>query len=247
MEIKNIFNQSLKLVLECGEILKNVDYEKEATAKKDGSLVTKYDLMIDQKLTKGLKEIANYPVFSEEHSEEISDSYFIIDPIDGTHNFNSGLEYFGILVAFIQNNQTQFSIVHMPQLNKTYTAIKGEGAFLNQTKKLCVRKPSTKLIGACDITKDSIDDIKKILLNNNNVDIRSLYCTGVELCYIANGCMDFLFLKNSAFEWDFIGPKLILEEAGGILECIKQPNGSFNIIAGSKEAVQQVKNIININ
>ena len=137
--------------------------------------------------------------------------------------------------------------VHMPQLNKTYTAIKGEGAFLNQTKKLCVRKPSTKLIGACDITKHSIDDIKKILLNNNNVDIRSLYCTGVELCYIANGCMDFLFLKNSAFEWDFIGPKLILEEAGGLLECIKQQNGSYNIVAGSKEAVQQVKNIININ
>lgn len=246
MDIKEIFNQTLDLVKDCGSILKSVDYEKDATVKKDGSLVTKYDLLLDKKLTEGLKIIADYPVFSEEHTEECGDTYFIIDPIDGTHNFNSGLEFFGIIVAFVQNKTTQFSIVHLPLLNKTFTAIRGEGAYLNETKRIHVRENDNKLVGACDITIDTLEAIQNIINSGENIDLRSMYCTGLEVSYIANGCLDFLFLKNSGFEWDFIGPKLILEEAGGILKFIKLSNGGYSVIAGTKKAVDKIEKITKI-
>ena len=246
MNIQEMFDKTLRLVKKCGDILKNVDFEKEATVKKDGSLVTKYDLMLDKKLTEGLKEIANYPVFSEEHTEECGDTYFIIDPIDGTHNFNSGLEFFGIIVAFVQNKETQFSIVHLPLLDKTFTAIKGHGAYLNDKKRISVRKSTNKLVGSCDITIDTLDAIHNIINSGENIDLRSIYCTGLEVSYIANGCLDFLFLKNSGFEWDFIGPKLILEEAGGILKFVELSNGGYSVIAGTKEAVEIIEKITKI-
>lgn len=135
--IKNIeekFNQVLKLVKECGDLLRSVDREKDIKEKKDGSLVTKYDLMLDEKLTNGLKQIINCSVLSEEHKEKLGSTYFVIDPIDGTHNFSRGFECFGIMVALVENKKTLFSIVELPMLYKTYTAIKGQGAYLNRRK-----------------------------------------------------------------------------------------------------------------
>ena len=87
-----VFNKALELVKRCREILKSVDFNNNVQVKEDGSLVTKYDLMIDKKLTEGLKKIYDIPVLSEEHKEEVKDTYFVIDPIDGTHNFSRGFE-----------------------------------------------------------------------------------------------------------------------------------------------------------
>lgn len=244
--MEKMFNKTLALVKECSSILKSADFEKEASSKKDGSLVTKYDLLIDKKLTEGLKQIANYPVFSEEHIEEHGNTYFIIDPIDGTHNFNSGLEFFGILVAFVKDGVTQFSIVDLPALNKTFTAIKGKGAYLNGNQKISVRKCESKLVGACDITPDTLKPISDIVNSGKNIDLRSLYCTGLEIAYLAGGLLDFVFVKNSCFEWDFMGPKLILEEAGGILKYEKLPSGRCSVVAGSKEAIGIIENITKI-
>ena len=133
-DIERMFTQALELVKQCGELLKKVDYNKDVHRKSDGSLVTNYDLIIDEKLTKGLKAIYNIPVLSEEHKEEYKDTYFVIDPIDGTHNFSRGFECFGIMVALVEKEKTVFSIIEIPLLNKIYTAIKGKGAYLNREK-----------------------------------------------------------------------------------------------------------------
>lgn len=88
------YDKIIKLVKKCGDTLKKIDYREESKVKEDGSLVTKYDLIIDRILTDELKQIADIPVLSEEHSEQLGDTYFVIDPIDGTHNFSRGLEFF---------------------------------------------------------------------------------------------------------------------------------------------------------
>ena len=132
--IEEKFNQVLKIVKECSEILKNAKNDKQEENKKDGSLVTKYDMLIDKKLTEELKKVINCPVLSEEHEENIGDTYFVIDPIDGTHNFSRNFECFGIMVAYVENKTTIFSIVDMPMLEKTYTAIKGKGSYKNDER-----------------------------------------------------------------------------------------------------------------
>ena len=149
----NCFDIIIEKVKECGEILKNADKNKQAVEKEDGSLVTRYDLLIDSILTKELKSICNIPVLSEEHKEKIGNTYFIIDPIDGTHNFNSGLEFFGIMLGYVENNELLFSVIHLPMLAKTYTAYKGKGAFLNGSK-ITVRKSTNRFLGVTNIEED---------------------------------------------------------------------------------------------
>jgi len=242
--VKEIFNKTLELVKECGDILKDVDYEKETVAKEDGSLVTKYDLLVDKKLTEGLKQIADYPVLSEEHEENLGNNYFIIDPIDGTHNFNAGYESFGIIVAYIENEETLFSIVHCPVLDKTYTAIKGEGAYLNG-KRIFVRENKPKrLIGTCGISIEGLEIINKLISSKEKIDLRSIFSVE-EYCKVASGIFDFCIYHKEGL-WDFIGPKLIIEEARGILRHKKLNGDKYQIIAGTQKAVEIIGQITQI-
>jgi fructose-1,6-bisphosphatase/inositol monophosphatase family enzyme len=245
-ELIDIYNESLEIVIECGNILKNADYQKENNIKKDGSFVTKYDLQIDEILTERLKSIVNCSVLSEEHMENQLDNYFVVDPIDGTHNFNAGLELFGIMISYVQDEITQFSIVYLPLLDKLYTAIKGKGAFLNN-KQIHVKNNNGKLIGACDINKKDLSIISSLLDEKClNIEFRSLYCCAAELCYIADGTFDFYFCKNEGGIWDIIGPKLIIEEAGGILKYKKTDEGHYDVIAGTFEAIESIEIIKSI-
>lgn len=245
-DINQLFDKTLTLVKECGEILKNViNEEKDKQIKADGSIVTKYDLMIDKKLSQELKEIANCSVLSEEHIEELEDTYFVIDPIDGTHNFDIKWEFFGIMVSYVLEKETMFSIIYMPMLNHLCTAIKGKGAYLNG-KKVNVKKITDRLVGGCPVTKNNLEAITKILESTENIELRSLFCMAAEQTYVTSGIFDFAFSKNTGSIWDFVATELIIKEAGGIMKLKKLDNGRYNAIYGSKEAVEKVENIINI-
>jgi len=243
--LDEIFNKTLSLVKEAGEILKNINDDKKVTIKQDGTFVTKYDLEIDKKLTDGLKKITDCSVLSEEHKEEQKNTYYIIDPIDGTHNFNSGSEIFGIIVALVRDKKTLFSIIHLPILEKTYTAKKGKGAYLNG-EKINVKKSSTDyLFGSMFLSKNSLNTVEDILNSGEKIDLRCMGCAAYEFGQVASGVFDFFFFKNAGNVWDFIGPKLVIEEAGGILKY-KKYGDVYNVIGGTKEAVEKLEKITKI-
>lgn len=244
---KEFYDLIIEKVKECGEILKNAGEDKGEKEKPDGSLVTKYDLLIDEKLTKELKAIYNIPVFSEEHKEELSDTYFVIDPIDGTHNFIFGLEYFGIMVAYVENNITMFSVIHLPILNKTFTAYKGKGAFLNG-KQIHVRKSGKRLLGATNVdTEYAMQSIQKLLNNKDYIfEFRALFCACVPIPYIASGNLDFNIYAGSCGLWDVLTTGLILEEAGGYIEYEEYDNHKYKIISGTKEACEIIKKSLQV-
>ena len=245
-DIKVIFEKAIELVKECGELLKNVDYDKEVAIKEDSTIVTKYDMQIDRKLTEGLKQITDCSVFSEEHAEEQKDTYFIIDPIDGTNNFSIGFEYFCIMVAFVKNKTTLFSIVYAPVLDKMFTAIKGEGAYLNN-KKIHVKKQGDRTAGIVSMGGiKSLEYIEKITKSKKKTNIKGLGSTGISICYTARGIFDFCVGVNGPHLWDYIPPKLIIEEAGGVLKYKEIDKGRYDIIAGSKEIVDEINGIIHI-
>lgn len=59
---------------------------------------------------------------------------WIIDPVDGTMNFVHSFPHSCISVALLVNKTPQIGIIYNPHLNQKFTAIKGEGAFLNGRK-----------------------------------------------------------------------------------------------------------------
>lgn len=101
--------------------------------KGDDSPVT----MADQSCERFIREAltAHYPdhsVLGEEygHSDKGGEWLWIIDPIDGTRSFISGMPLYSMLIALLQNGVPQIGVVRMPELGEVFTG-SPEGAFLN--------------------------------------------------------------------------------------------------------------------
>jgi len=90
--------------------------------KSDGSYVTKGDLEIQQSLLKLIRsELSGASVVSEEivplaGSTPPDGMVLVIDPIDGTENFTSGLPEWGVSVAIYQAGQHAASLLACPEM-----------------------------------------------------------------------------------------------------------------------------------
>lgn len=108
----------------------NIDY----TVKDDNSPVTELDVAIEQRIC---DEFARYypgvPVFGEEINGHDANSsvFWLVDPIDGTASFVRGAPYYTNMAALIVDGAVQASVIYNPSTEKMYTAIRGEGAFVN--------------------------------------------------------------------------------------------------------------------
>ena len=58
---------------------------------------------------------------------------WIIDPIDGTHNFIRHTVDFGVSIGIVYKNEYVAGVIYMPCTNDLYSAEQGSGAFKNNT------------------------------------------------------------------------------------------------------------------
>lgn len=59
-----------------------------------------------------------------------ADRCFVVDPVDGTYNFASGLPLFGVMVAVIEGGRTVAAVIHDPIGDDTAVALAGQGAWM---------------------------------------------------------------------------------------------------------------------
>ncbi|KKQ98104.1 MAG: Myo-inositol-monophosphatase [Candidatus Woesebacteria bacterium GW2011_GWA1_39_12] len=103
------------------------------------SIVTEADKLINDHLTEKLRKlIPGSSVFSEEGTKELSEDYnWIIDPIDGTGNYQRGVDMWGIAISLKHKNETIYAAILYPtSMNKIYYGFKGKGVFDEKGKKL---------------------------------------------------------------------------------------------------------------
>src|SRR5438034_599582 len=75
---------------------------RKATAKADGSLVSDADRGSEKRIMQALKKaFPDDAILSEESGKTSGRNEYrwILDPLDGTHNFLAGIPIFGILLA----------------------------------------------------------------------------------------------------------------------------------------------------
>ena len=65
---------------------------------------------------------------------------WVIDPLDGTHNFAHSRTGFAVMVALVHRGETVGAWIHDPLAGETYVAARGEGAW-NRDRRLAAAKP----------------------------------------------------------------------------------------------------------
>jgi len=188
--------------------------------KGDRDLVTDVDEKAEKVIIKLIKENFSEDDILAEESHYLSKGAaykWIIDPIDGTHNFIHNVKIFGISIALEYMETVIFGIIYMPCSDEFYIAQKGKGAYCNG-KRINVSKRILK--NAMMIYDSSIQRNKKQMLNclNRLVDkvfnVRMFGSTARSLAYLAEGKVDVEIEFNDKV-WDFAAGLLLVEEAGG--------------------------------
>jgi len=100
-------------------------------------LVTEVDVNIERYLTDAI--LAAFPG-DHIHAEELSSGQpidgrtWVIDPIDGTVNFAHNIPLYGIQCCLFEGNVPKLAVIYLPQQEEMYTAVAGQGCFLNGEK-----------------------------------------------------------------------------------------------------------------
>lgn len=172
-------------------------------------------------------------VISEEspvHDGARPDAYWLIDPIDGTASWYHGFDGFVTQAAYFEKGVPIFGIVHAPVMGRTWTAVRGGGAYVNG-RPLPVLSAGERLI-VTDNTSEPhgvSQDLVKLLHATGYLESGSL---GLKCVLVACGEAD-LFVKDVCVrDWDIAPAEVILHEVGGHLSLA---DGSPYVFDGAFE------------
>lgn len=217
----------------------------------DIDLVTEMDEWTDEFLRNKIKEFyPSHAMLTEETGEHEGDSEYkwVIDPIDGTANFVHKFPLFCISVAVKYKNETVVGVVYIPKLNEMYTAIRGQGSYLNG-KRINVSniEKLSKAVVATGFPYDKGVDPNNNVDNFNRIitkigDIRRTGSAAIDLCQVAAGRFEG-YWEFKINPWDFEAGLLLIEEAGGIVYTRKLEKGYF-VLVGNVAIYQELEKIL---
>ena len=217
---------AIKAAKKAGDILLNNFGKKlDIKTKSEGELVTNIDLESEELILSIIKD--NFPshsTLSEEKgkTKQRSDYTWIIDPLDGTHNYIHGLHLFAVSVALEYKKEVILGVVNVPYLGEMYVAEKGKGAFCNG-KEIHVSKKileeSFLLFGSRFLKKMKIRGSSFFSIINSVFRTRVLGATAICFAYVASGKAE-AYVTLGKPE-DVAAGCLILEEAQGMITDLK--------------------------
>jgi fructose-1,6-bisphosphatase/inositol monophosphatase family enzyme len=159
---------------------------------------------------------------------------WIIDPIDGTHNFIDGSPEFCVLVALAQRGELLASWTHAPVHDWTATATKGGGALLNG-RSLKVPPVGDGLAGLDVVTSEP-----RWWPASHRAGYDALTAQGAQLSHITAAGLEYVHLATGhhtalvgvwEFPWDHAAGLLLYAEAGGVVRTAD--GGPFRLAGGN--------------
>jgi 3'(2'), 5'-bisphosphate nucleotidase len=218
----SMINALNEIAYKAGEII--MKYFKQDigySLKNDNSFVTKADIEASHFIVESLLKLnLGFPIISEEEDYsqiklKNGESFWLVDPLDGTSNFVNHSNNFTVNIALIKENKPHIGVVYVPtqkQLfyNKDFKAYTKQ---IDEAEKqiFCSNKKSeiTALISS---RKDNgIDFIKELY------DIKETKVMGssLKLVKIAEGYAEIHPRGGRTMEWDTAASHAILNAAGG--------------------------------
>ena len=220
------------------------------------NIVTATDISVQELLKKELAEILPGCGFlcEEEDIHNLDCDYtWIIDPIDGTANYSRRIDQCAICVGLKYGKDIVLSAVYLPFTDEFFSAVKGEGAFLNGRRIHVSARPFQDSILCTALAvyhKEYAQVCSDIIVDTfmKCNDIRRFGAAAPEICYLAMGRCE-LYFEYILSPWDFAAASLILSEAGGVFCDLKggmpdfiHPTGF--LAANSRESLERLAGIV---
>jgi 3'(2'), 5'-bisphosphate nucleotidase len=217
---------------EAGEaILTIVRRGFDVEAKRDSSPVTEADRAAELVILAALARAApGVPVIAE---EEVAagripahgDTYFLVDPLDGTKEFVRGGDDYTVNIGLIQNGTPKLGVVFAPATGRLHGGCVGEGAWLDEgqgRRAIATRVRGDELTAVASkshLNQATIDYLEAAVGACGYVSIGS----SLKFCIVAEGEADIYPRAAPTSEWDTAAGHAVLLAAGGLVDG---PDGS---------------------
>lgn len=221
--IKN--NNELKIAIDAarkaGEILKkNFGQKYRVIRKSPKEMVSVVDMQAQKAILEVLgAHFPGYGIITEEKTPDVDKEgkNWIIDPLDGTHNYIAGLPFSGVSIGLAKGNNFELGVILFPMEDRLYYAVKGKGAYMNHRQINVSQNPElSKTIVTFDnqfhLNEKSFDYYKR--LTERAFTTRILGTATNDLCMTAEGTIDGRIWVNTKI-CDIAAGIVILNEAGG--------------------------------
>ncbi|OOF84410.1 inositol monophosphatase [Rodentibacter ratti] len=254
-----MLNIAIRAARRAGNVIAK-NYERrdtiETTQKGINDYVTNVDKLAESEIIEIIrKSYPDHTIITEETGAiegKESDIQWIIDPLDGTRNFMNGLPHFSVSIAIRVKNRTEVGVVYDPIRNELFTAVRGEGAKLNEVRLRVDAKRELQgsiLATGFPFKQPKLMPTQFAIMNaliENVADFRRTGSAALDLCYVAANRVDGYF-EMGIKAWDCAAGDLIVREAGGLVCDFEAGNGylrSGNIIAAPSRVLKEMINKI---
>lgn len=249
------------VVCEAGKMLLTSHISEDGIdcKKGDANFVTIYDVQIQRFLMEKLYTLVpDAAFFGEEDTEGnqagcLGSGYtFIIDPIDGTTNFMFNYHHSCISVGVAYAGELMAGCIYNPYVDEMYTAVRGQGCYLNGRKLRMEDLPVERGIvafGCARYNAENVDLLFNVVktLFHRCLSVRCGGSAALGLSRIVSGS-NAAYMELRLQSYDYAAAAMMIEEAGG---RIVQMDGSpitldkpCSILAGTKTAVTQILKVI---
>jgi myo-inositol-1(or 4)-monophosphatase len=181
-----------------------------------------------------------------------TDHMWIIDPLDGTHNFMHGVPHWSISIALERKGEIVAGLVYDAPKDEMFLAEKGGGAFMrNKRLRVSGRNVMEQCMIATGLPRPNKEHRALFWREMEAVSsvapmVRRMASAALDLAYVGAGRMD-AYWERGCKPWDVAAGYLIVKEAGGIVTSIdkeENPVYSGNLIAANQQVHSDIRKLV---
>jgi len=210
-------------------------------------LVTECDLAVDRLVTEGLGQLfPGVPVVSEERappSEAGTGDVFVLDPVDGTHNFASGVPWWGISLGRVHGAELREAWLLEPTTGRMYHASADGPATRDGAAIAVTSRPPARSLLSVALSRELLP---LLMASNRFSGTRAMGCASLGLAWAADGRFGLHAARNHP--WDVAAGYLLVERAGGVVVDLRGEPVSIwdhvHTLAGAPAAVEVALEIL---
>jgi len=234
MELQNLSNEiklAKKAARQSGELL--IDNKHEYNLRlnsnsKDTKL--KADIESENLIKSIITNNSSFPILAEESgksNDDLGDIFWVIDPLDGTANYNRNIPICCISIGLIKDMKPVLGVIYDfnnddMYVGDTYSKKSVMNDQIIKTSNISKKEDGILITG---LPHDS--DYSEQALNNMIDDmqkwqkIRMMGSAAMAACYVASGKVE-QYQEKGIYLWDVIAGAAIVESSGGAAKIFNQ-------------------------
>jgi myo-inositol-1(or 4)-monophosphatase len=193
------------------------------------------DIVAEKLIKEILTNETSFPILAEESgqsSDQLSDIFWVVDPLDGTANYSRNIPICCVSIALIKNMEPVLGVIYDFSNNDLYEGSVNTTAMQNgleiKVSDISNQGEGILITGLPNKTDYSDDALLKMVKDFQNWrKVRMIGSAAIGSIYIASGKAD-VYKESRTYLWDVAAGAAIVQAAGGAVSISNQ-NKDFQV------------------